>query len=195
MRVLVIYAHPLETSFNAALHQAAVAALTRAGHDVDDCDLYAEGFNPVLSREERLVYHDTSRNTAHVADYVARLRRAEGVVFVFPTWSFGPPAILKGFFDRIMMPGVSFEITPDKWTRPLLGQIRRVCAVVTYGRPWWQVRLGIGDLPRAQIMRHFRWACSRRARFTYRALYHMNQASDLERQTFLDRVTWTMERF
>ncbi len=195
MRVLVIYAHPVETSFNAAAHKIVVETLTRAGHEVDDCDLYAEGFNPVLSREERLAYHDISRNTAPVADYVARLRRAEGVVFVFPTWSFGPPAILKGFFDRVMMPGVSFEITPDKWTRPLLGHIRRVAAVVTYGRPWWQVRFGIGDLPRAQIMRHFRWTCSRSAKFSYLALYHMNQASDLERQAFLDRVAWTMERF
>jgi putative NADPH-quinone reductase len=57
MRVLVIYCHPVETSYNAALHHSVLEGLRSAGHEVDDCDLYAEGFNPVLSREERLGYH------------------------------------------------------------------------------------------------------------------------------------------
>lgn len=54
MRVLVVFAHPVESSYNAALHGAVVRALTRAGHAVDDLDLYAERFNPVLTRDERL---------------------------------------------------------------------------------------------------------------------------------------------
>jgi len=53
MRALVLFAHPVETSFNAALHRTTVAALTEAGYEVDDCDLYAEGFDPVMSRQER----------------------------------------------------------------------------------------------------------------------------------------------
>jgi len=103
MRVMVIYAHPVETSFNAALHAATVTALTRAGHEVDDLDLYAEGFQPVLTRAERLTYHDESANQEGVKPYVERLKRAEAVVFVFPTWSYGVPAILKGFFDRVLL--------------------------------------------------------------------------------------------
>ena len=58
MRVLVLYCHPLGNSFNAALHRAALQALADAGHEVDDCDLYAEGFDPVLSPQERSDYHD-----------------------------------------------------------------------------------------------------------------------------------------
>ena len=54
MRVLVLYAHPVETSFNAALHRLIVERLTAAGHSVDDCDLYAEDFDPRLTRAERL---------------------------------------------------------------------------------------------------------------------------------------------
>ncbi|MCG8690890.1 MAG: NAD(P)H-dependent oxidoreductase, partial [Minwuiales bacterium] len=90
MNVLVLYAHPVETSYQAALHKRAVSALTEAGHDVDDCDLYAEGFDPVLGRSERLGYHDTTTNTAPVKDYVERLKRAEALVLVFPTWYYGP---------------------------------------------------------------------------------------------------------
>ncbi len=58
MRVLVLFAHPVETSYQAALHRTVVTALGESGHEVDDCDLYAEGFDPVLSRAERLDYHD-----------------------------------------------------------------------------------------------------------------------------------------
>ena len=105
MRILVIYAHPVETSFHAAMHARVVAALRSAGHEVDDCDLYAEGFNPVLSREERLHYHDTAVNQAPVKSYVERLQRADALVFCFPVWCFGLPAILKGWFDRVLMPG------------------------------------------------------------------------------------------
>ena len=57
MRVLVLYAHPLPDSFAAALHRTVVAALQRGGHQVDDCDLYAEGFDPVLTAAERAVYN------------------------------------------------------------------------------------------------------------------------------------------
>jgi putative NADPH-quinone reductase len=100
MRVLVIYCHPVESSYNAALHSEVVAQLKTAGHEVDDCDLYAEGFNPVMSREERLGYHEVPENERPVQTYVDRLRSAEALVFCFPTWCFGLPAMLKGYFDR-----------------------------------------------------------------------------------------------
>ena len=60
MRVLVLFAHPLADSFAAALHRAVVAKLRQGGHEVDDCDLYAEGFDPVLSAAERRAYNTPS---------------------------------------------------------------------------------------------------------------------------------------
>ena len=73
MRVHVVFAHPVETSFGAALHRTVVDTLTQVGHEVDDCDLHAENFQPILTREERLNYHDTSVNQIPVAGYVERL--------------------------------------------------------------------------------------------------------------------------
>ncbi|MCC2635284.1 MAG: dehydrogenase [Ramlibacter sp.] len=84
MHVLVVYCHPVETSFASALHQEVLRNLRAAGHSVDDCDLYAEDFNPVMSREERLRYHDVPRNREPVAGYVERLHRADAIVFCFP---------------------------------------------------------------------------------------------------------------
>ena len=68
MNVFVLYAHPVESSFNAGLHALIVERLTAKGHAVDDCDLYAEDFDPRMTREERLGYQDTASNSESVRD-------------------------------------------------------------------------------------------------------------------------------
>jgi putative NADPH-quinone reductase len=146
MRILVVYCHPVETSFHASLHRDVVRTLQDAGHEVDDFDLYAEGFDPVLSREERLHYHDVPANRRPVEPYLRRLEQAEALVFCFPTWCFGLPAMLKGFFDRLLMPGVAFDISDPANVRPALTHLRRITAIVTYGRPRWMAWY-MGDPP------------------------------------------------
>ncbi len=93
----MICSHPVETSYNAALHRKVVKNLRSPGHEADDCDLYAEDFNPALSRAERLGYHDVPSNRLPVQRCVDRLPWAGALVFCFPTWCFGMPAMLKGF--------------------------------------------------------------------------------------------------
>ncbi len=190
MRILVIYAHPVESSYAAALH-ATVLETLRAHHEVRDLDLYAEDFDPRLSRDERLQYHDVTRNSESVARYVEMLRWAEAVVFCFPVWSFGLPAILKGFFDRVLIPGVAFDIDGARVT-PKLTHIAHVIAVCTYGRGRWTVRFSIGDLPRTQISRYFRWFCARGATLRYLAHYQMNAATERSRARFLAHVRRTL---
>jgi putative NADPH-quinone reductase len=100
MRVLVIYCHPSETSFSAALHKAVTESLIGAGHSVTDLDLYAENFDPVMTREEREEYEDNPRYIETVKKYAEQLAAAEALVAVYPTWWYGLPAMLKGYFDR-----------------------------------------------------------------------------------------------
>jgi NAD(P)H dehydrogenase (quinone) len=192
MRVLVLFAHPLEDSFHATLHRTAVAALRAAGHEVDDCDLYAEGFNPVLSAEERRHYHDLSRNKAPVAPYVARLQAAEALVLCFPTWCFGPPAILKGFLDRVLLPGVSFNLV-DGIARPALTNIRAIAAVVTYGRPRYMA-WPRHDPARRVVTRYLHWLTGKRATRHYFAHYNMNQATPESCARFIAQVDAGMRR-
>jgi NAD(P)H dehydrogenase (quinone) len=78
--------------------------LRSRGHEVDDCDLYAERFDPVLSEIERIQYHDIKLNRAPVAAYADRLLAAEALILIYPVWNEGFPAILKGFFDRVFVP-------------------------------------------------------------------------------------------
>ena len=84
MRILVVFAHPLETSFVSAMHARVVEILRAGGHSVDDLDLYAEKFDPVLSRRQMRAYVDTNANTREVETYVERLRAAEALVLIFP---------------------------------------------------------------------------------------------------------------
>ena len=131
MKILVLFCHPVEDSFNAAVHQVVLENLRAAGHEVDDCDLYAEGFQPVLTREERLNYHNLEINRQPVQGYVDRLMAAEALVLVTPVWNFGFPAMLKGYFDRVFLPGVSFRMKDGKAV-PSLWHIRKVAPGVAW---------------------------------------------------------------
>ena len=106
MRVLTILAHPHPGSFNHAIAEAAVAALEASGHEVVFHDLYAEGFDPLLSSEE-------IPKGAQIDEALARhcrdLGEAEGIIVVHPNWWGMPPAILKGWVDRVVRPGVAYE--------------------------------------------------------------------------------------
>ncbi len=188
-RALVLYAHPCEESLGAALHRTVVETLNERGWDVDDCDLYAENFPPVLTTEERRGYHDEPANIEPVADYVARLRAADALVFSFPVWNFGYPAILKGFLDRVFLPGVSFKLVDGK-VRPNLTHIRKLAAVTTYGGTRLRA-FGAGDPPRRHFTRAV-WHVTRPNRMRYLALYDMNRASDRKRAGFIESVRQEM---
>ncbi len=190
-RALLLFAHPCPESFSSALHARARAALA-ARWSVDDCDLYAEGFSPLLTEAERRGYHETATNIDPVRPYVDRLRAAEALVLVFPGWNFGYPAILKGFFDRVFLPGVSFRLEAGK-VRPNLTQIQKLAAITTYGGTRLRA-IGAGDPPRRVVTRAL-WHVTRPKTMRYLALYDMNRATATRREAFLDRVGREMEAF
>jgi putative NADPH-quinone reductase len=186
VRVLVLFSHPVAESYGAALHAAVVEELKRAGHEVDDCDLYAEAFDPVLSGKERRGYHDVATNTLPVAAHVERLRRADALVIVTPVWNFGWPAILKGYFDRVFLPGVSFVLEGGK-VRGALTNVRRLIVVTTYGGSRWRAVL-VGDPPRKIATRVLNAVTGFRARIAYLAHYDMNRSTQASREAFLAKV-------
>jgi putative NADPH-quinone reductase len=189
-RALVLFAHPCAESFSAALHAKVVDTLDARGVEVDDCDLNTEGFSPILTETERRAYHDVGRNIGPVAGYVERLRAADALVMVFPVWNFGYPAILKGFLDRVFLPGVSFRLEDGK-VRPNLTHIRKLAAVTTYGGTRMRAIMA-GDPPRKCVTRAV-WHVCRPERVRYLALYDMNRATDARRAAFLQKVEREME--
>lgn len=105
MRVVVILAHPKADSFSHAIAQTAADELRSLEHEVSFRDLYAERFDPVLPREEL----DGPPLDARLDLYLAEVRVADGFVIVHPNWWGQPPAILKGWVDRVLRPGVAYE--------------------------------------------------------------------------------------
>jgi putative NADPH-quinone reductase len=186
MRVMVVYAHPVEASFNAAVHKVVVETLRSRGHEVDDCDLYAESFPAIMSRQDRLLYHDIPANRALAEPWIERLEAAEALVLVFPTWVFGPPAILKGFLEKVFVPGVAFELVDGK-VRGALRHLKRVGGVSTYGGTRWRAVLA-GDPPRKIFSRVLRAYVGPGVPISFQGCYDMNRNQERELKAFLEKV-------
>ena len=190
MKLLLVYCHPDPESFGSAIRHAAVEALTSAGHELRQIDLYAEGFDPVMSLAERRSYlADTGQNIAAVAPHVDALRWAEGWVVVYPTWYYSMPAMLKGWLDRVWLPGVTFEVAPakERTIRGKLKHMRRFVGITTSGSPWWWLKL-IGDPGRSLFMKGLRPLYAKDCRLKWLQLYNMNHATADDRAAFLARV-------
>jgi NAD(P)H dehydrogenase (quinone) len=193
MRVLLVYCHPREDSFCASLRDAVREALAARGHAVELIDLYAEGFAPALSAEERGRYHDEGANVDGVAHHVASLRAAEALVLVYPTWWYGMPAMLKGWFDRVWLPGVAFRLGNGA-IEPLLAEIRRIGVVTTYGSPRWLLWY-LGRPDRKLVGRALRRLCARGCRLDWLSLTRMDRRGQDELAAFRDRVSAHFSRW
>jgi putative NADPH-quinone reductase len=195
MRLLLVFCHPDPQSFGAALHRPAAEALRSAGHELREIDLYAEGFDPVLSPAEKATYlSDTQRNIQGVAAHVEALRWAEGWVVVYPTWFYGAPAMLKGWLERVWLPGVTFTVATAK-KRTIGGELRNIrlfVGITTSGSPWWWLKV-IGDPGRSLFMKGLRPLYAKGVRMRWLQLYDMNHVTQPEREAFLARVRRTLE--
>jgi putative NADPH-quinone reductase len=195
MRVLVLYAHPLADSFAAALHRAVVEALTQAGHEVDDCDLYATGFDPVMKPAERRAHNTPNPNFSAVENHVERLRAADAVVLCFPVWWYGMPAILKGYFDRVWVNGVAFHLHTGGKIEPGLHRLRKLGVVATYGAPWWLIKLVLRDPVHGVIHTGIRGLCTRHVKTRFFAIYNIESKSSADTTRFLEKVRQGFARF
>lgn len=195
VQVLVVHAHPDPQSYSAALREAAVRGLERAGHDVTTLDLYAEHFAAAMSTAERRAYEtDSPILDSAVERHAELVRGADALVFVYPTWWFGVPAILKGWFERVFVPGVAFRL--DEQTnkvKPALRHITRLVGITTSGSPRWQIR-ALGDTGRWTITRSTRLLTAPRCRSTWLALGRLDGRPDEDRRAFLDKVEARMAR-
>ncbi|MCJ8149054.1 NAD(P)H-dependent oxidoreductase [Shinella sedimenti] len=189
MRILLVLAHPLSDSFAASLAGTIERRLTENGHTVDLLDLYREGFDPRLTESERARYFEPDYDPAEAGPFVSRLKQADGIVLVFPQWWFNFPAILKGFFDRVFVPGVAFENDPAGGRiQPRLGNIRLFWAFTTTGSPWWVVNLYMGNPVRKLLKRGIAAFCAKGLDFRMVNLYDMDRADEGKRRAHVARI-------
>jgi NAD(P)H dehydrogenase (quinone) len=189
MKMLIVYCHPLEASFCAALRDRVILALTAASHTIKVLDLYATGFDPVLSAQERLDYHTPEVNERLVGEHLELLRWCEGLVFVYPTWWYGPPAMLKGWLDRVWIPHAAFEMPqPMQPIGRILTNIRFIAAVSTLGSPWWWWKIAMAEPGRKILLKGLGALCHPRCKTMWLALYQMDSTGAVKRKRFLDKV-------
>jgi putative NADPH-quinone reductase len=194
MRVLVVYCHPCEESFNAVIRDHAIRTLEESGHEVTLIDLYAENFDPVMRAAERRDYHTPTENERPVQDHLDRLRRAEGLIFIYPTWWYGLPAMLKGWLDRVWVPHAVFKMPePGLPIRGNLPNIRLVGAISTLGSPnWWWWFIGMPG--RRTLLTGLPVLCARKTKTFWLGLHRMDSTTQGQRTRFLERISAKLRR-
>lgn len=109
MKTLIIYAHPWDGSFNHHVLEVVKMRLEEKGNTIDLIDLNKDGFDPVMRPADLKVFGKGLYADPLAEDYVKRLKNAEEIIFIFPIWWYGEPAILKGFFDKVLLKGHTYQ--------------------------------------------------------------------------------------
>ncbi len=189
MKLLVVYSHPVPESFNAAVRDVALKALGEAGHEVRLLDLHAEGFDPVMSAEDRRAYEtEDAIVDPHARRHADLVNGADALVFVYPTVTGGLPAMLKGWLDRVLVTGVAFVLDPrTNKVKPAMRHIRRIGVVTVNPSRRLNVAL-VNDAGRRTLTRTLRLICRPTARRTFKALYRSDHRSAVEQNIFRDGV-------
>ena len=188
MRVLMVRAHPVRESLLHAAGDRAALAIIRAGHELRQVDLYADGFEPTTSEAEWRANNSGAGLAPSLQCYADALHWADHLVLVYPTWFGGFPAMLKGWLDRVWVSNVVHETAAGSGrTRSRLRHITRLTVVTTHGGSKLMNSLG-GEPGRRMVRRRIRSLCSRRCRPRWVAMYGNDRCAPAKRVDFLDSV-------
>ncbi|WP_086932851.1 NAD(P)H-dependent oxidoreductase [Agarilytica rhodophyticola] len=188
MKCLVVLAHPLKNSLCKHLANKTISHLESKGYIVTVKDLYEESFNPALSENERDSYYQEF-DSSQLEDDIMQLKTAESIVLLFPTWWFGFPAILKGWFDRVWAPGHAYEHATDFGPiRQSLNNLKEMKVVTTLGSPWWVDFFILRQPVRKVLKIALLGACAKNCKFTMLSLYKSENLTKSKIDGFVKRI-------
>ncbi|MFD2205671.1 NAD(P)H-dependent oxidoreductase [Kiloniella antarctica] len=193
MNCLIVVAHPLESSLCQHLARETTVHMREKGHIVTVKDLYDEAFDPRLSQQERSSYYQAEFQSSNLGSNLDRdlsqLKEAEILVMVFPTWWFGFPAILKGWFDRVWAPGHAYDHSPDlKGIIPRLDQLKEVNVITTLGSPGWVDWLILRRPVRRILKIAILGTCAKNCNFKMLSLYSSESLTPAKIDKFIKRI-------
>ena len=166
-----------------------IQTLIRAGHEVQIEDLYQTGFSSALTAAERSSYYSPEFDSTAVQCQIDRLLSAEALILIFPTWWFGFPAILKGWFDRVWAPGIAYDHANDLGPiKPLLNRLKRALVITSLGSPrwvdWFVLRRPVKRVLKSAIF----GACAPHCYFEMLSLYKAERLSVAQIESFCARI-------
>ena len=196
MKILVVTAHPLKDSLCGLFSEKVIGLLNEMNHDVQLADLYESRFDPVLSIDERRSYYQESYDASKVSLEIERLVNSEALVIIFPTWWFGFPAILKGWFDRVWAPTAAYEHANDYGPiKPRLQNLKKAFVVTTLGAPWWVDHV----LLRRPVKRTLRFAllgaCARKCKLKFLSFYQCESVDPARIEKQIQKIESELTKF
>jgi NAD(P)H dehydrogenase (quinone) len=194
MNVSIILAHPNQSSFNHAIAYRAREVLEGHGYRVFFHDLYDEKFDPVLPHEE---FEEGAGLPKDIQKRCLEIASSAGIVIVHPNWWGQPPAILKGWIDRVIRPGVAYRfLEGDHGEGIPIGLLRAKAAIVfnTSNTDTERERRVFGDPLETLWKRCIFDLCG--VHIVHREVFHIIVTSQPEeRQAWLSRVEWVVQKF
>lgn len=154
MRVLVVFNHPYEGSFCNALLNSVTNGLTSANHDIDLIHLDKDNFDPVMRAKDLQAFalartepeKAQQRLDPQVLQYKQRIEQADHIVFIFPVWWELMPALMKGFIDKVIFPGIAYQYKDTGLGMySLLDNLKGVTMITTMNTPSFAYRLLFGN--------------------------------------------------
>jgi len=195
MKALVIYCHPNPDSFTGAVKDLVLEVLEEKGFNTRLTDLYGEHFNPLIHKEELEFYTDITCNQKGLENHVDNIMWCDTLIFVYPTWWYGLPAMLKGWLDLCFLPGIAFHMPEGKKNaKPGLKHITSLGLFTTAGATPLVTFL-MGSPGKRTILRAVKFLCKRPVKTVFLAHYQMDSSTDESRKIHLERVRVKMQKF
>ena len=144
MKTAIVFAHPWHGSFNKAILDTVVTSLTAKKKEFVLLDLNKDNFNPVMKEQDLALFSQGDTSDQQVKEYQAILKDSDEIVFIFPIWWFGMPAILKGFIDKVMLKTYAYNLGKLGLVG-LLGNIQKTTVITTSEMPTIMLRFGFGN--------------------------------------------------
>lgn len=154
LKVVIVFNHPYEGSFCNAILQSVSKGLKEANHEIDLIHLDKDNFNPVMTAADLKAFRDKKPIDIKVIEYEKRIKAADHLILIFPIWWELMPALMKGFVDKVIFPGVAYDYTNSNNTlmKPLWTNIKSVTMITTMNTPNWLYWLLFGNAIKKAMM-------------------------------------------
>lgn len=145
MKIVIIYNHPYDGSFCNAILNAVTTGLLKGNHEVDLIHLDKDEFNPVMTAQDLKAFVDRKPVDPKVIEYNKRIETADHLVFIFPIWWELMPALMKGFVDKVIFPGVAYDYKENGFMTKKWTNVKSITLITTMNTPRFFYRLLFGN--------------------------------------------------